>query len=468
MNDQSFIGIIGLGVMGRNLALNILDNNYALSVYNRIAKDEEHIVTDFLKERDDKHALKGFTDLSTFISSLDKPRKILLMIKAGAAIDHLLANLLPHLETGDIVIDGGNSQYEDTIRREKFCQEKEINYVGMGVSGGEEGARFGPSMMVGGTAYSYSILSELFESIAAKDEKQQACCTHIGANGAGHFVKMVHNGIEYAEMQLLAELYALLKPCKSNEAIADMFEQWNSGDLSSYLLQCSVDILRHKTGENFTLDLILDKAANKGTGAWSVKAALDIGTVNTMMAAALFARYVSAQKKERLSIAAKRHVDFVKNNSLNPEILERAYTAARSINHHQGFELVKAASNQHDWAINLSALARIWTNGCIIRSSLMQQCVDIFKQTSSLLAHEATFMSIYNQEESLKALILFGVEHNVGLPCFQAAQTYWQMMNTARLPANLIQAQRDYFGAHTYQRTDQAEDQHFHTNWKKP
>ncbi len=466
MNNSSFIGIIGLGVMGRNLSLNILDHGYSLSVYNRIAEGEERLVADFLNENKGQNLAKGFTAIKPFLASLEKPRKVLLMVKAGKAIDEVIETLRPHLEPGDIIIDGGNSHYQDTVRREAYCKQQDLNFIGMGVSGGEEGARKGPSMMIGGETKSYELLGKLFESIAASDQAQKPCCAHIGPDGAGHFVKMVHNGIEYAEMQLLAELYDLLKRWNTNEEIAHIFSGWNKESLSSFLLEITIDILLHKTNDDYTLDLILDKAANKGTGGWSVKAALELGTPNSMMAAAVFARYLSSQKQARQGMARKLQLDTKSSTPLKIDVLKKAYTSARIINHHQGFELVKTASDTYKWNIHLAELARIWTNGCIIRSKLMQNCVGIFNKNTSILNNHLCFESISANHSAVQELIIHGIQQNIPLPCFQSAYTYCQSMSTDRLPANLIQAQRDYFGAHTYQRIDHPETAYFHTNWK--
>jgi 6-phosphogluconate dehydrogenase len=466
MTELSFAGIIGLGVMGRSLAMNMLDKGHSLSVYNRMAKGEEHLVSDFLEKNSQNKSLQGFTELGQFIQSLERPRKVLMMVKAGKPVDALVEAILPQLEPGDIIIDGGNSHFQDTLQRQQHCEAEGVYFVGMGVSGGEEGARFGPSMMPGGAKESYEVLAPLLESIAAKDAEGKPCCAYIGEGGAGHFVKMVHNGIEYAEMQLLAELYHYLRKSKTNEQIVDLFESWNNGSQTSFLLQCTIDILRHKSGDYFTLDLILDKAANKGTGSWSIKAAADVGVPATMIGAALFARYISSQKEERVFFSKKRKPNQVPSSTLQAETLESAYTIARLINHHQGFELVRAASETYSWNINLSELARIWTNGCIIRSELMQSCIDIFKKHRSMLHAEAFFNQIQEQEDALKMLIISGIASNLPLPCFQEANSYWQAITTANLPANLIQAQRDYFGAHTYQRIDRPDSEFFHTQWK--
>jgi 6-phosphogluconate dehydrogenase len=450
--------------MGKNLALNIAGKGHPLSVYNRPDDSEAHIVQSFLADNTSLKNLSGYTDLSEFIQSLKPPRQIFLMIKAGPAIDQVIETLLPLISEGDIIIDGGNSHFDDTNRRCKYLAEKGLHFIGCGVSGGEEGALRGPSLMPGGTYDSYAIVAPVLESIAARDGRGKPCCAYIGTEGTGHFIKMVHNGIEYVEMQLLSELYALLSKTMGYEAIADLFATWNKGDLSSYLLEITVDILRKKEGDSYLLDHVLDKAGNKGTGSWSSIAALEIGSANTMMSAAVFARYISSFKDDRQKLA--KHAKT--NGSTQPiEIhsLEKAYRLARIINHQQGFALMQQASTSYDWNLNLSEIARVWTNGCIIRSGLMTYLVDIFRMYDGIFAHKATLSTVSSCEPDLIKILQIGLSNRIALGAFSAAHNYWIAMTTGTLAANLIQAQRDYFGAHTYQRTDAASDQFFHTNW---
>jgi len=463
---KSFFGIVGLGVMGSNLALNVLDRGHSLSVYNRGGEGEAHLLPTFMESVGSAHKVSGFDDLKEFIASLERPKKVLLMIKAGPAVDAVIQSLMLLLEEGDIIIDGGNSLYTDTVRREEYCKNKGVHFVGMGVSGGAEGARRGPSIMVGGSTQSYESIGALLESIAAKDKFKGSCCAHVGIGGAGHFVKMIHNGIEYAEMQLIAEVYDLLKMEYTYEEIADILEEWQGGELSSFLLGCSVDILRHRTGDSFTLDLILDKAGNKGTGGWSSKAALDLGIAAPMMSAAVFARYQSSLKSERISLA-QQVTQFANSDSLSLSDLKEAYKASRIINHHQGFAVIKAASDTYDWNINLSELARIWTNGCILRSELTADLVELFKTNDSILATGSYVDEVDSTVDQLVEVISHGMNNRIPLPCFQAAQSSWYSATTERLPANMIQAQRDYFGSHTYRRVDKAESEVYHTEWKK-
>ena len=462
--QASSIGVIGLAVMGKALSLNIADHNFSISVYNRTAPGEEQVVTDFLKANQQYSNLQGFTDLQQFVNSLAMPRKILMMIKSGPAIDMMAEQLLPYLSEGDIIIDGGNSFYKDTERRSKELLEKGIHFVGSGVSGGEEGARRGPSIMPGGTSHSYKAIGPILEAIAAKDANGQPCCTHVGTGGSGHFVKMIHNGIEYAEMQLLAEMYAFLSKSHSYEEIAAIFREWNEGELQSYLLEITSKILTHKEDGKYLLDLILDKAGNKGTGSWSTKVALELGYPNNMMSAAVFARYMSAFKANRVRWANK-NAGQTEPTDTAISTLKNAYRAAQIINHHQGFEVIRQASIAYDWGLNLSEIARIWTNGCIIRSAFMKDCITIFSSEDQLLDSDQIYKAVSSYESDLGTIIKNGIDRRVPMPCFSNAYQYWVAMTTDRLPANLIQAQRDFFGAHTYQRIDQTEDQFFHTKW---
>ena len=462
--ELSAFGVIGLGVMGSSLSLNIADKGFTLSVYNRVAPGEEHMVSNLLNRTTDAMKIQGFTDLKDFISSLQRPRKILIMIKAGKALDYVIDALLPLLSEGDIIIDGGNSHFSDTKQRCENLLKHKIHFIGCGVSGGEEGALKGPSLMVGGDLQAYQSISEVFEAIAGKDKNNLPCCTHVGQDGSGHFVKMVHNGIEYAEMQLLAELYALLRDYYSNEEIAELFKTWNKSDLGSYLLEITIDILTKKEGDDYILDTILDKAGNKGTGSWSSKAALDFGSVNTMMASSVFARYVSSFKSMRLALSKSTNRLKIKNE-FQIEALEKAYRFARIINHYQGFDLIKNGSQENSWSIDCSEVARIWTNGCIIRSDFMEASIEYLKDGSTYFEVDDLLNQLHDGEVDVKSLLTLGLENNVSVNTFYSAYDYWLSMTSENLSANLIQAQRDYFGAHTYQKIGYPEDQYFHTNW---
>ncbi|GAA3575049.1 NADP-dependent phosphogluconate dehydrogenase [Snuella lapsa] len=467
MNKSSF-GLIGLGVMGKNLSLNIAEKGHSLSVYNRTIEGEEKVVNEFLELKEEHMQIKGFTSLNEFINSLERPRKILIMIKAGKAIDQLIDSLTPILSEGDILIDGGNSHYQDTKRRQLFLKEKKLNFIGLGISGGEEGARKGPSLMPGGDLQSYNIVAPVLESIAATDIRGSKCCSYIGPDGSGHFVKMVHNGIEYGEMQLLAEVYALLSLTRSNEEIKELFIEWNSGNLNSYLLKITADILAFKEEDQYVLDFILDKAGNKGTGSWSTKAACDLGTVNTIMASAVFARYISSFKDKRSALSKLITEPSDRDSNIHNNTIKKAYEFARIINHQQGFHLLNEASKLYKWQLNLSEIARIWTNGCIIRSELMSNCISYFSGNHDLFENSNIIETLKTNEQAVKSALINGLTNRISLDVFSAANNYWIAMTTERLSANIIQAQRDYFGAHTYQRIDASIHDFFHTNWHKP
>ncbi|NRB84804.1 MAG: NADP-dependent phosphogluconate dehydrogenase [Winogradskyella sp.] len=462
--ELSAFGVIGLGVMGSSLSLNIADKGFSLSVYNRIAPGEEHMVSDLLDRRTDAMSIQGFSDLEDFIASLQRPRKILIMIKAGKALDHVIDALLPLLLQGDIIIDGGNSHFSDTKQRCENLRKKNVHFIGCGVSGGEEGALKGPSLMVGGNHQAYQSISEVFEAIAGKDKNGLPCCTYVGQDGSGHFVKMVHNGIEYAEMQLLAELYALLRDYYSNVEIAELFKTWNQSDLGGYLLEITIDILTKKEGDDYILDTILDKAGNKGTGSWSSKVALDLGSVNTMMASSVFARYVSSFKSMRVALSKSANRLKIKNE-FQIEALEKAYRFARIINHYQGFALITNGSQENSWSVDCSEVARIWTNGCIIRSDFMEASIEYLKDGKTYFEVDDLRNQLRDGEADIKSLLTLGLENNVSVNTFYSAYDYWLSMTSENLSANLIQAQRDYFGAHTYQKNGYPEDQYFHTNW---
>lgn len=460
---KSEFGLFGLGVMGQSLSLNIADKGFQLSVYNRSVGDEATIVSDFLESHKKLDNISGFTDLKKFVDSLEQPRQIFLMIKAGPPVDMVIEDLIPLLNQDDVIIDGGNSFYEDTQRRTLELEKHGIHFIGCGVSGGEQGALLGPSIMPGGTERGYQHVSNILESIAAKDKDGKPCCTYISPGGSGHFVKMVHNGIEYAEMQLLAELYALLKKSHSNEKIAAIFKEWNEGNLSSYLLDITTHILERKEGEEYLLDFILDKAGNKGTGSWSSQSAMQLGTPTTMMTSAVFARYLSSFKEDRVEMASKIN-QRPESKNIDVSYLKQAYKFSRIINHHQGFQLIQAASKSFQWDLNLSEIARIWTNGCIIKSRFMEECSMLLK-SGHLLSNSEIFSSLESSEEQIKSILTDGIDMRIPVDTFQAAYNYWISMTSENLSANLIQAQRDYFGAHTYLRNDKPATEIFHTKW---
>lgn len=465
LESKSDFGVIGLGVMGSNLSLNIADKGFKLSVYNRSEGNEKEVVSQFLSKNSNYKNIQGFTHLATFVESLQTPRRLLLMVKAGEVIDLVLKQLTPLLYPNDIVIDGGNSHYLDTKRRAEQLAKVNINFIGTGISGGEKGARFGASIMPGGTPESYQKVADILESIAAKDKNGQPCCAFIGKDGAGHFIKMIHNGIEYAEMQLLAECYALLKSNYSYDEIYAIFKSWDETDLSSFLLEITANIFQKKEGHQYLLDLILDKAGNKGTGSWSSQAAMQVGFPATMINDAVYARYISSFKEQRQFLENQLIINKKTYSKIGILSLKKAYQFARIINHIQGFALIQQAADEYDWNLNFSEISRIWTNGCIIRSALMEQLVDYFKTTSNLMEHPIIWKQLNESATSTQEILTLGLQNQIATPVFSSAYQYWLGMTTGTLSANLIQAQRDYFGAHTYQRTDKDWSKSFHTKW---
>ncbi|MFH4967965.1 decarboxylating NADP(+)-dependent phosphogluconate dehydrogenase [Gaetbulibacter sp. M240] len=464
MNVSAF-GLIGLGVMGKSLSLNIAEKGFTLSVYNRTEGDEAHVVDDFINDTETFDSISGFKNMEDFIRSLESPRKILIMVKSGPPVDAVISQLKPLLDPGDIIIDGGNSYFKDTQERYEALKKEGFNFIGCGISGGEEGARTGPSLMPGGSAEAYSKVKTILEAIAAKDAQQQPCCTHIGSGAAGHFVKMIHNGIEYAEMQLLAELYALLRPFYNNQAISDLFSQWQQTRSGSFLLDISSKILITKEGNTYILDRILDKAGNKGTGSWSSETALDLGQPSTMMTSAVFSRYISALKEKRVDLRKRFNNQTESTQEPDLQSLEKAYYFARLINHYQGFELIKEAAKLYGWNINLAELARSWTRGCIIQSELMSKIAIWFQSGDDLIKNDTVFEHLKSNEPAVLDLIQNGLANRVPVDCFYQAYHFWIAITTENLSANLIQAQRDYFGAHLYQRNDTQNSKFYHTNW---
>ena len=465
MSSENFsdIGVIGLGVMGKNIAMNLLDKSWNVSVYNRSTEKEKHLLPDFLKKAKSK-TVRGFDDFKSFASAIKSPRKILMMVPSGEIVDQVINDMIPHLNEGDLLMDGGNSHYTDTKRRIATLKEKGIDFLGLGISGGEKGARFGPAIMPGGKKRVYDKVSNILESIAAKNKQGNPCCSFIGESGSGHFVKMIHNGIEYAEMALIAELYALLRTKMTNEEIATYFLKLNNESSESYLLEISVNILRKQENEKYVIDNILDKAGNKGTGKWSINAALNLGQSASMMAAALEARYISSLIDQRKNFSKKSSPKKASQFNWDLNKLAKVYEAARMINHHQGFNLIKTASENFNWKINLSQLADIWTNGCIIRSSLMEKCVDLLDKNHLLLFNEAFFQYVDENYENWKELIKQSLQLNESLPVFSAGLQYWMSITNEDSNTNMIQAQRDYFGSHTYQLKDKPEIT-VHTQW---
>ena len=472
---ESQIGLIGLGVMGKSLAKNFLSKGYRLSVYNRqLIGKEEDVAKCFVQEQPDNLPVLGFDELKGFTDSLESPRIIKIMVSAGKPVDVVIDALLPMLSKGDCIIDGGNCHYKLTLERYERLKKLGIHFLGTGISGGEEGALKGPSIMPGGSKKGYDISKMYLQTIAAKDKNGNACCTYIGSGGAGHYVKMVHNGIEYAEMQLLAETYSFLRFCiqKEPNQIADIFETWKRNGLQSYLLEITIDILRKQEGDSYLVDKILDKAAQKGTGGWSTKAALDIGMPLSTISEAVMARCISGMKSERVKASGiyKLEGEIADINvDVYIEKLKNAFQAASIINHHIGFDLLKEASKEYNWDLDLSEIARIWTNGCIIRSDFMEQVWKLFTGYNDIpiLLFPDVVNTMKPIVDSLLEIVSLGLKGRHAMPVFSAAINYFITYTSAQSSANIIQAQRDYFGAHTYQRIDSIPEECFHTNWKE-
>lgn len=462
------IGLIGLGVMGKSLARNFANNKISLSLYNRFVQgSEEKVAEKFITDFSELREAEGHEDLEHFVQSLATPRTVFLMISAGSAVDSTIASLIPLLDKGDLIIDGGNSHYKLTQERNDKLAKHAIYFIGTGVSGGEEGALKGPSIMPGGEPEAYAICKNALESIAARDKDGSACCGYIGKGGAGHFVKMVHNGIEYAEMQFLAEIYGLLRYSAGYDTdfIANLFESWTQTEMNSYLLEITVEVLRKKEGDSYLVDIILDKAGNKGTGSWTTIAACELGVPVNTLTAALFARYQSTTKNERIKAE-----QLYKRAAIRKEIdlndLAIAYQSARIINHHQGLQLIYAASATYDWNINMPEVARIWTNGCIIRSELMESLKYYLKEEPKLLNHPSIVEYINNGLDALRSINAQAMISGAPVPCLNSALSYLEIYASAQSTANIIQGQRDYFGAHRYQRKDDPNGPSHHTIWK--
>ncbi|WP_228454989.1 NADP-dependent phosphogluconate dehydrogenase [Polaribacter haliotis] len=465
--EKSEFGLFGLGVMGKSLSRNLANNGFKISLFNRhVDGVEVDVAKNFKNEFEELSTALPFDSIKSFVGSLQTPRKIMLMVNAGKIVDYVIEDLLPFLEAGDILIDGGNSNYNKTKERFHYLKSKNIHFVGTGVSGGEEGALKGPSIMPGCDKDVYKDIQPFLEAIAAKDDNNLPCCTHIGTEGSGHFVKMVHNGIEYVEMQLLAEVFVMLKALGNNpDEIADILESWKE-TTNSYLLEITIDILRKKEGNDWLVNQIMDKAGNKGTGNWTTIATAELGIPSTMIATALFARYTSFYKDERVLASQNFEENTNPNlNITNADVL-KAYQFARIINHYQGFKLINEASKSYNWDLNLSELARIWTNGCIIKSDLMVELVTVFKTTDNMLTDKTIIEKLKTVKPSIKKVVSEGVLNELPISNFSESINFLNSFSVANSSANLIQAQRDYFGAHTYQRINDASNKFYHTDWK--
>jgi len=468
----SDIGIYGMGVMGQNLALNMDSKGFKTSVYNKNMAGEEGIISRFLASAGKDTQINGYESLEEFINSLSSPRKIMLMVKAGPPVDSVIEELLPFLEKGDIIIDGGNSNYHDTGRRTRHLEEKSVLFVGMGVSGGEEGARNGPSLMPGGNKEAWSEIKSIYTKIAAKTFNGNSCCRWIGTEGAGHFVKMVHNGIEYADMQNIAEVYFLLRRVfgLSPEAISDIFFEWNKTELNSYLLQITAELLLRKDDDgNPLVDRVLDSAGQKGTGKWTAITALEAGVPLPSISGAVFARFVSSYKSLRTSLSHEPSAQkpAAISAALTDQIKEALY-ASRLLAYAEGFHLIHTVSESNNWKVNLAAVAEIWQGGCIIQSKLLLPIREAFDEnpnTEHLLSNSNYLQAAESRIASLREVIKLAIDYQIPVPGLSAALTLYDSLRTGSLPANIIQAQRDYFGAHTYERTDKPRGQFFHSDW---
>ncbi len=463
---KSDFGLVGLGVMGKSLARNFSRNGVILSLYNRfVAGSEEQVAEKCIAEYEELQTAKGFEDLKFFAESLATPRKIFLMIKAGEETDTFINELVPYLNAGDVIIDGGNSYYGDTKRRIEFLKSCGIHFIGAGVSGGEEGALKGPSIMPSGAPEAYKLVGEYLTLIAAKDKHGDACCSYIGKDGSGHFVKMVHNGIEYAEMQLIAEVYAYLRYAMKMQPpqISAVFSEWNKGELSSYLLGITAALVVKKEGNDWLIDLILDKAGNKGTGNWATIAASELGQPATLITSALFARYVSTVKEKMLIHLEQSSVKDIPVIVLDE--IKSAYQLARIANHQQGFMLIHTASDTFKWNLNYSEIARVWTNGCIIRSVFMEELISVLKKKQNIFEDEKIVSITKAYKPALKNFVISALQYDLSIPSHLAALDQLNTLTGNYATANIIQAQRDYFGAHTYQKVGDASGKFYHTEW---
>lgn len=470
MSRLSNIGVAGLAVMGENLVLNMESKGFSVSVFNRTSSK----VDAFMEGRAKDKNINGCYSVEEFVASLERPRKVMMMLKAGAVVDDFIQQLLPYLEEGDIVIDGGNSNYHDTQRRAAYLEEKGLLFIGTGVSGGEEGALKGPSIMPGGSYAAWKELEPVLVPISAKLEDGTFCCSWMGKGGAGHFVKMVHNGIEYGDMQLICESYHIMKDVlqMSADEIHQVFLSWNEGELSSYLIEITGDIMAYRDeGEIPLIDNILDTAGQKGTGKWTVIAALDAGIPLSLISESVFSRCLSAQKEERVSASTSLFgpdIEFSGNREALLADLEKALYLAKIVSYTQGFNLLREASEEYGWDLNYGEIARIWRGGCIIRSVFLNNITEAYQENpnlSNLLLAPYFKAKVLQAQQSLRNILAAAVRHGIPAPCHSSALSYYDGFRTARLPANLLQAQRDYFGAHTYERIDKPRGEFFHTNW---
>jgi len=469
MENLADIGLIGLAVMGENLVLNMESKGFTVAVYNRTVSK----VDDFVNGRGKGKKFIGTHSVQELCKSLKRPRKVMMLVKAGQAVDDFIEQIIPFLESGDVIIDGGNTHFPDTIRRTAYVESKGLLYIGTGVSGGEEGALKGPSMMPGGSKPAWELVKPIFQSICAKADGAP-CCDWVGENGAGHFVKMVHNGIEYGDMQLICEVYQIMKDLLGMSAheMHEVFKEWNEGELDSYLIEITRDILAYKNEEGeVVVDKILDTAGQKGTGKWTGVAALDLGVPLTLIGESVFARCLSAQKDERV-IASKQLIGpkpkFTGDKAGFINDLKNALYASKIVSYAQGYLLMREAAKEYKWNLNNGGIALMWRGGCIIRSVFLGKIKEAFDRNpelTNLLLDPFFKEKVMTSQDSWRKVVTAAIMNGIPVPALCSALTYFDGYRTERLPANLLQAQRDYFGAHTYERIDRPRGEFFHTNW---
>ena len=467
--SKADIGLVGLAVMGENLILNMESHGFTVAIYNRTVKK----VDKFINGRGKGKNLIGAHSIEEFIANLKSPRKVMLMVKAGKPVDDFIELLIPHLDKGDIIIDGGNSHYPDTTRRTEYLESKGLLYIGTGVSGGEEGALKGPSIMPGGSPAAWRYVKPIFQSIAAKVEDGTPCCDWVGEKGAGHFVKMVHNGIEYGDMQLICEAYQIMKDLLglSYEEMYNVFKEWNEGELNSYLIEITRDILNFKENGKPLVESILDTAGQKGTGKWTAIASLDFGAPLTLIGEAVYGRTLSALKEERVEaskVLSGPKPKFDGDKKQFVEDLRKALYASKMVSYAQGYILMRYAAKDFGWNLNYGGIALMWRGGCIIRSVFLGKIKEAFDKNpdlTNLLLDPFFKEKIESSQESWRKVVSTAVSNGIWIPALSTALNYYDGCRNSRLPANLLQAQRDYFGAHTYERVDKPRGEFFHTNW---
>ena len=466
--EKSDIAVVGLAVMGKNIVLNMADNGFKITAYNR-TKSKTDI---FLSQNQSNKNIIGAYSIKEIIESLKSPKCIMLMIQSEA-VDYFIKEIQGYLDEGDIIIDGGNSNFKDTEKRINILNKRKILYIGMGISGGEEGARFGPSIMPGGNIEAWHQVKYIFKTIAGKTKNGSSCCSWIGNGGSGHFVKMVHNGIEYGDMQIICEIYQFMKVVLdlNNSELSDIFNQWNKTELKSYLIEITSNILNHKDiTDRYTIDSILDVAGQKGTGKWTGINALELGTPLTLITESVFTRFISTKKNMRLEahkIYNKKNSKLDKDDKILHQ-LKQALLFAKIISYTQGYMLMKEASDQYDWSLKYGNIALAWQEGCIIRSVFLEKINLAFiknPQLSNLIFDSYFEKLIKTTLPDIKSIVIKGIEHNVAMPALNSALNFFNSIITKKLPANLLQAQRDYFGAHQYERTDMERGKYFHTEW---